>query len=137
MVRWPVASVDAVDRDQRQRLGEVVRTDVQGGGEQASRSERRVVRGVAEQRNRKPDQRNTGVFDGGVAEELAQIVAGERVGDPGKCGDSADDQQRVPAPGRQRSKNIELETPQPVEAGAQCDRKCRCTEPRSGAVASW
>ena len=85
----------------------------------------------------RPIERDAGVLDGRVAEEPPQVVLGQRVGDPGQRGDRADDQQRVATPCRQRTEDVELEPPEPVETGAQRHRERRRAEPWRRAVTGW
>ena len=114
--------LDAVNPNQRERLGEAGSTHLERRGEEAGRGEMAVVSGLAEQRDAETEQHDSGLLDGGVAEEAAKVVLGDGIGDPRDGGDRAQDQRGVAAPGGKRSGDVEHESPQSVEAGGKGDR---------------
>ena len=102
IVRSPVACSTRSTLISASVFAEVVRADVQGRGEQAGGGERRLVRGVAEQRDAEARRARSRRARRWSSRGSVEVVLGERVDDAGQRRDRAEDQQRVAAPDGQR-----------------------------------
>jgi hypothetical protein len=130
----PGRLLDAIDPDQRQRLGQVGSTYLQRCGQQAGGGQVAIVGSLAQQRDAQAQQHDAGVLDRGVAQEPPQLILGDGVGDPRDGGDRTENQGRVAAPGREWAENREHEPPQSVEAGGESHRQPRSAQPGRGAI---